>query len=115
LICDSWGKGFAIQGYRLISEEYFNARCFLASYLLTFQVQDNNTVFDKPKFNGSIISFQKCMKFLGYFPANVPEIENFGAISRSACIKYQNARGILPALGNLGPITRAALTKEFNE
>jgi hypothetical protein len=53
------------------------------------------------------------MKWLGYFSANVPEIENYGPMSREACIKYQLARGILPALGNLGPITRAKLTEEF--
>jgi hypothetical protein len=113
IIQDSWGLAKADKGLRLISEEYFNARCFLASYLKEFQIQDNNTVPDRPKFDGSIISFQKCMKWLGYFPANVAEIESFGNISRSACVKYQIARGILPALGNLGPITRAKLTEEF--
>lgn len=113
LILDSWGKNYAIDGYRLISEEYFNARCFLASYLKTFETQNNEALPERPKFDGSIVSFQRCMKFLGYFPANVPEIENFGAISRSACVKYQLARGILPALGNFGPITRGALLNEF--
>jgi hypothetical protein len=113
LIIDSWGSNYAIQGYRLISEEYFNARCFLASYLKTFNIQDNDIIPERPKFDGSIISFQKCMQWLGFFPGNITPIENFGAISRSACIKYQLARGITPALGNLGPITSARLAEEF--
>lgn len=114
IIQDSWGLAQADKGLRLISEEYFAARCFLASYLKTFEIQDNNIVPERPKFDGSIISFQKCMKWLGYFPANVAEVESFGNISRSACVKYQNSRGILPALGNLGPITRGRLLEEFN-
>jgi len=114
VIQDSWGLEYADKGLRLISEEYFNARCFLASYLKTFEIQDNNTVIERPKFDGSIISFQKCMKWLGYFPENVAEVESFGNISRSACVKYQISRGITPTLGNLGPITRSRLLEEFN-
>lgn len=113
VIQDSWGLKYAMKGLRLISEEYFNARCFLASYLMNFTLQNNDTVFEKPVFDGSIISFQKCMKWLGFFPGNIPEIESYGNISRSACIKYQLARGITPALGNLGPITREKLAEEF--
>jgi hypothetical protein len=114
LIIDSWGKNYAIQGYRLISEEYFNARCFLASYLKTFEKQDNETVPEKPKFDGSIVSAQKCWKWLGLFPANVPEIENMGPISTSACIKFQKLFNIEPSVGILGPKTSKKLSELFN-
>ena len=114
VIDDSWGLKYAIKGQRLISEEYFNARCFLASYLKTFEVQDNYIIPEKPKFDGSIMSAQKCWKWLGLFPANVPEIENMGPISIGACIKFQNLFGIVPPLGILGPKTKAKLTELFN-
>jgi hypothetical protein len=113
VIQDSWGLAYADQGLRLISEEYFYERCYQSSYLMSFKTQDTETVFERPKFDGTIISFQKCMQWLGFFPGNITPIENFGAISRSACIKYQLARGITPALGNLGPITSARLAEEF--
>lgn len=113
VIQDSWGLAYADQGLRLISEEYFYERCYQASYLMSFRTQDNETVPERPKFDGSIVSFQKCMKWLGFFPSNIQEVEVYGNISRGACIKYQLARGITPALGNLGPITSARLAEEF--
>lgn len=113
LIVDSWGKNYAIQGYRLISEEYFNARCFLVSYLKTFDVQNNDTIFEKPHFDGTIISVQKCFKWEGLFPANINEVENWGNITRTACIAFQKRYNIFPQLGNLGPLTREKLSEIY--
>jgi hypothetical protein len=113
LIVDSWGKNYAIQGYRLISEEYFNARCFLASYLMTFKPQDNSTVQERPKFDGSIISAQKCFKWEGLMAGNIPEIKNWGNITRTACIAFQKRYNIEPAEGNFGPLTKKQLTKLY--
>lgn len=113
LIVDSWGKNYAIKGYRLISEEYFNARCFLASYLMTFQIQDNSIIPERPKFDGSIVSAQKCFKWEGLFPKNVPEIENWGNITRTACIAFQKRYDIEPAEGNFGPLTKKQLKKLY--
>jgi len=112
-IIDSWGKNFAIKGYRLISEEYFNARCFLASYLLTFKKQDNTTVPERPHFDGSIVSAQKCFKWEGLFPSNLPEIENWGNVTRKACVDFQKRYNIEPALGNFGPLTKAKLVEIY--
>lgn len=114
VIQDSWGLAYAMKGYRLISEEYFNARCFQVSYLMTFQVQNNETVIERPKFDGSIISAQKCFKWEGLFPGNVMEIENWGNITRTACIAFQKRYGIEPSLGNFGPITKAKLKQLYS-
>jgi hypothetical protein len=113
VIDDSWGLAFAIKGQRLISEEYFNTRCFQASYLMTFQVQNNDTVAFRPVFDGSIVSAQKCFKWEGLFPANVAEVENWGNITRTACIAFQKRFNITPALGNFGPITQAKLKELY--
>ena len=37
------------------------------------------------------------------------ETTRFGALTRAALIKYQKAKGITPAVGYFGPITRAAI------
>ncbi len=112
VVQDSWGLQFAMNGLRLISEEYFNARCFLASYLMNFQLLPTSAPV-RPKFDGSIVSAQRCFKWEGLFPINVPETENWGNISRATCVNFQKRYGISPASGNFGPITRAKLFELF--
>lgn len=114
VIQDSWGLKYAMSGLRLISEEYFYERCFQAAYLMNFVTQNNETVFERPKFDGSIMSAQKCFKWEGLFPANVAEVENWGNITRTACIAFQKRYNITPQLGNFGPLTQAKL-KEIYE
>jgi hypothetical protein len=114
VIQDSWGLKYADVGLRLISEEYFYERCYQACYLMSFRIQDNSIVPLKPVFDGSIISAQKCFKFEGLFPANVNEVENWGNITRSACIAFQKRYNIYPQLGNFGNLTKAKL-KELYE
>ncbi len=114
LVCDeSWGLGYSLNGQRLISRDYFNKRCFLASYLMSFKFA-KGAQETKPKFDGSIISAQTCFEWLGYFPSNVPKYENWGPVTRSACKKFQLAYSIEPAEGNFGPITKAKLTELFS-
>ena len=113
VIQDSWGLAYAINGYRLISEEYFKARCFLASYLKTFQsitIADN---VGKPFFTGSIMSAQQCFKYEGLFPGNVAEVENWGNITRTACKAFQLRYNINPPWGNFGPLTKAKLKQLY--
>jgi hypothetical protein len=108
IIQDSWGLQYADKGLRLISEEYFKARCFLASYKLSFKTLDTTTV-ERPKFDGSIISAQKCFAYEKLFPSNVAFVESWGNITRTACIAFQKRYGISPALGNFGPLTKNKL------
>lgn len=109
IIQDSWGLQYADKGLRLISEEYFKARCFLASYLLTFKTEQ----IERPHFDGSIISAQKCFTFEGFFPSNVAYIENWGNVTRAACIKFQKKYNILPSEGNFGPLTAGKLRELY--
>lgn len=113
VIQDSWGLKFGRDGIRFISEEYFNARCFLASYLKIFQTLDPETV-EKPVYNGTIISLQQCLKYEGLFPSNVPEIENYGPLTKKAVIEFQKRYNIKPALGVFGPLTRAKILSIYN-
>jgi hypothetical protein len=102
-IKESWAKTSSYNGVRLITREYFNARCFLASYLMNFKFEVGSS--ERPHFDGSIISVQKCLQYEGLFALNVPFAENWGPITRSACAKFQKRYNISPALGNLGSIT----------
>lgn len=111
VIQDSWGLQYAMEGLRLISEEYFNARCFLASYLMNFKLLEGAQPA-RPHFDGSIMSAQKCFKWEGLFPLNIAEVENWGNITRTACVAFQKRYGITPT-GNFGPITKAKLTELF--
>jgi len=112
VIQDSWGLQSAIGGYRLISEEYFKARCFLASYLMTFQIQSGYAA--RPIFDGSISSAKDCLKFEGVFPLNVDSNEVADNIFRTAVKGFQKRYNIFPTLGNFGPITKAKLKEVYN-
>lgn len=114
VVQDSWGLQFAIGGYRLISEEYFQARCYMASYLMSFNLLVNaDTTAVRPVYDETIISLQKCLKWEGLFPLNVPEVENYGSITKGAVIKFQLKYGITPALGVFGPKTSAKIRELY--
>ncbi len=114
VIDDSWGLAKAIKGQRLISEEYFKARCFLASYLIDFKIQNNDTVPERPHFVvGSVSKAKDCLKWEGLFPGNVPSNDVADNIFRTALIAYQKRYNILPTLGNFGPLTNNHLKKQY--
>ncbi len=114
VIQDSYKLELSMNGLRLISEEYFSARCFLAGYLMNFQLIEGSAE-ERPIFDGTIISAQKCFKWEGLFPLNVPEVENWGNITRAACVKFQLRYGITPPEGNFGPLTKAKLYELFTK
>ncbi len=109
VIQDSWGSFYGLNGLRLISEEFFNARCFLASYLMTFKKLVVESTTTKPVFDGSIVSAQTCFEYEGFFPSNVSKVEFWGNITRTACIDFQKKYNLQPTLGNFGPLTKAKL------
>lgn len=112
VIQDSWGLDQADKGLRYISEGYFNARCFLASYLKTFQTLK---VIDteRPIFDGSVKSLQDILKFEGFMASNIDSTGFFGTITKNALIKFQLKHNISPALGVFGPITMEYLTNNY--
>ena len=112
VIQDSYGLGTGTNGCRLISEEFFKAKCFLASYLKTFEII-NPDLMERPKFDGSIMSAQTCFKYEGLFPSNIAEVEAWGPITTGACIAFQKRYNITPALGVFGPITQAKLLEIY--
>jgi hypothetical protein len=97
---------------RLVPESFFLKRTYWKpNYILNFKKYEEAP--DKPKYDGTIISAQNCLKYLGYFPSNVESTGKWLSVSRKACIAFQIANNITPALGNLGPITKAKLYELF--
>lgn len=110
IIEDSWGTSFGMAGQRIITEDFFKARNWYAGHLINFKFETGGV---KPSYDGvTIISLQKCLRYEGFFPANIDFVENFGPITKKALIQFQEKYGIDP-IGVLGPITKAKLKQLF--
>jgi hypothetical protein len=112
VIQDSWGQNSTqYQGRRIISEDFFRQRNLFSAYTMRFRFDatGKNEVY-----NGSIISFQKCMRSLGLFPSNISFVENFGVITKKACTDFQKMQNI-PVTGIIDSTTKAKLLELFNK
>lgn len=78
---------------KLITREYFNARCYLLAYPINFKFNAGDE--SKPVYDGSIVSIQKCFRYEGLFPLNIPYAENWGKITTDSAIKFQNKYGLV--------------------
>ena len=109
IIQDSWGlSSTSYKGLRLISEDFFKARNVFTGYPRRFKFEIGG---DKPKYDGSIISLQKCLKYEGFFPLNVDFIENYGPITTEGVKSFQRKFGIVDS-GKLDLLTVNKI-KEF--
>lgn len=107
IIEDSWGLDAAMEGQRVITEDFFKARNWFSAYFLTFAFE--TPTGDRPHYDGGTKSLQDCLKFEGTFPVNVESTGVFGAITKKAVVDFQKKYLINPALGNVGPLTTAKL------
>lgn len=67
----------------------------------------------RPKYDGSMISLQRCLRFEGMFPTANKYAENYGPITKAAVIAFQKKYMIVPAIGNFGSITRATMKVKY--
>ena len=103
----AWFGGF---NRRLLSAEWIAARGYEIRYGMNFKFEPGGT---KPSYDGmTIISAQRCLQFLGYFPSNVAFAENIGAVTRGALTKFQAANG-LPQTAALDTATKNLLVTMF--
>ncbi len=115
VIQDSWGNDLnTISGLRIITEDFFKARNYYAQHFMRFKFSE---FADKPKYNGSIVSLQDCLKFDGEFPANISSTGVMGSITIGAVQKFQIKYGIANVgdlgFGNVGPKTTKKLKELF--
>ena len=110
VVQDSWGSNSTIyKGKRIITEDFHNKRNIFTAYPRRFKFDVSDT---KGIFNGSIMSFQECMQSIGLFPQGVQFVENWGPLTRQACIKYQKLNNI-PQTGILDTATKKLLLANF--
>lgn len=95
-IVDSWGVGHAQGGYRIITEDFLNARVITADYFDRFVLNAQNPqkydFYMNLKFgdkNEQVILLQNFLKERGYFPFNQPSTGYYGNITANAVLKWQ--------------------------
>lgn len=109
VIQDSTGLNTTMGGKRLITESFFKKYNVFARYKMRFRF---DTTTGTEHYDGSVISLQRCLRTLGYFPTNVSLVESFGPLTRASLKKFQEANG-LPSTGVLDDVTKATLINKF--
>lgn len=123
VIEDSWGELVGINGRRIITQDWFDAkRIVYAGY---YEFLKNKGLSYKPKHffkndlyygmrnHPEVVKLQEILAYLKFFPSGVNFTGNFFSITLKAVKLYQEANEIIPARGYFGPITRASLNEEF--
>lgn len=110
VIQDSWGNvSDTFAGKRIIKESFFKARNTFIGYPFRFKF---DVGANTPVYNGTIISFQECMRSIGLFPTNISLIEKFGPMTKKACLDFQ-AKYDLAQTGWIDQNTTQKLFKMF--
>lgn len=111
IVDESWGLGTALNGQRVITEDFFKARNFFAAHFQNFAFE---TPVTKPSYDGSVVSLQDCLKHYGTFPSNVASTGVFGPITQKAVSLFQVQEGLHPTgTGAVGPLTKARLLELY--
>lgn len=110
---------------RFITEEFFRARNWFASYPMTFKFEAGTTprpthTFSKDlQFSATyftdpdVVALQDILKYEGCMPTNVDSTGYFGALTLEAVKKLQVKHGITPVAGYVGSITRSYLNRTY--
>jgi hypothetical protein len=109
---NSWGE-VGDRGYQYISEDFFNNGYIYEVRTLIFKNKPIKFTFNKDlRFgmrNGDVLHLQTKLVAEGF--ANYTPTGYFGVSTLASVIKYQKAKGIKPAVGYVGELTRAELNK----
>lgn len=105
-IDDSWGVGTGMGGHRNFTQDFLNKRCILADYMDVFDFEPG--IGTRPKYVGTIISLQQCLRYEGLFPVGVDFVENIGPVTKKAIMDFQKKYGLEPT-GTVGPLTKAKI------
>ncbi len=109
IIDDSWGLSQALNGQRIITEDFFNARNFFAAHFMNFAFENGPVA--KPQYiTSNVVSLQNCLKHYGTFPTNVESTGTLGPITKKAISEFQVKEGLHPTgTGVVGPLTEVRL------
>ena len=125
IIDDSWGSQTAINGKRLIDQEFTTQRCTFAGYFLNLAI-NTDPEQPKPKYNFTrnlsygmendpdVKALQDVLKYEEIMADNIPSTGNYYGMTASAVEKFQLKYGISPlSANNCGPMTREVLNREY--
>lgn len=116
IIEDSWGGDTAIDGRRIITEDFFNARNWFTAHFMNFAFEDQTVPNPNPKpsYDGTVKSLQDCLKHYGTFPTNVESTGFLGSITKEAISKFQVKEKLhATGTGTVGPQTKLRLSQLF--
>ena len=99
---------------RELTEDFIEKRVILAEAIDIFSFNKDVPETPKPRYDGSIISLQKCLQYEGLFPKNVAFVENFGPITQKAVMQFQVKYGLHPTgVPTVGPKTITKLKELY--
>ena len=99
---------------RELTEDFIEKRVTLAEAIDIFSFNKGVPETPKPKYDGTIISLQKCLQYEGFFPKGVAFVENFGPITQKATRDFQVKYGLHSTGVNVvGPKTVAKLKELY--
>lgn len=130
IIDDSWGLNAAMQGQRIITEDFFIQRNWFAAHFQNFAFEQMG---DKPVHifnedlsfsssftpsNPDVVALQDVLKWEQLLPSNVASTGYYGALTAQAVLLFRSKYSISSAtdvLGHsVGPLTRAKLNQLYS-
>ena len=126
-IDNSWGTTVGLFGKQFLGVDY-SPLLYSAHYTLNLKDdwREQSQTVPKPHFQWDrdlgigisgvdVLILQKALQYLGMFPIDtiINPTGNFQGITRTAVQLFQQAYGILPVTGYVGPLTRSRLNQIF--
>jgi hypothetical protein len=89
---------------RDLTEDFLIKRCILADAIDVFTFDPGGG--ENPRYDGSIVSMQRCFRYEGLFPEDVDFVENLGPLTLKALRAFQVKHKLHPTgVNNVGPLT----------
>lgn len=127
IIDESWGLGFAMDGQRVITEDFFLIRNHFVAHFMNFAFENPPTQKPVYTFNknlkfgmtdSDVRALQNCLLWEGFFPSNVTGSSYFGSVTKKAVQDFQVKYAITTVggsgYGEVGPLTRSRLNQLFS-
>jgi putative peptidoglycan binding protein len=104
IIDESWGLTTAMNGQRVITEDFFKARNWFAAHFQNFVFEDivvkPNYSFTKPlnleMTDQDVVKLQDVLKYEGLFPTNVTSTGYYGNVTRKGVLAFQKKYSVAP-------------------
>jgi len=107
IIDDSWGLAYAMNGQRVITEDFFKARNFFAAHFMNFAFEDQSEPSAKPKYTFTtpfglgvttpdVVALQNILKYEGMFPTNTESTGYYGSITAKGVLQWQIKHAVAP-------------------